>query len=706
LIIIPVATYAYFARDIGDKERLMNRNNTGVVLLDQSGESFYSFGRAEHRDLVPLSDIADETKQALIASEDRNFYEHRGFSVTGFLRAVYGTVTSQEAYGGGSTLTQQLAKNTLLSSERSFLRKYQELAVSIAIERRYSKDEILEMYLNSIHYGEGTFGIKDAAEVYFGKQPSELNLAESAMLVGVLPAPGAYSPISGDPELARQRQTTVLERMVKNGYITEAEKAAALDFELKYADKASNRNGEAVHFAEMVLSELYDRYGEERVIRSGFQVKTTLNLKLQRAANEAVKSQIGYINQQGGSNASAVVIDPTSGQIRALVGSADWTNEEFGMVNMATTPRQPGSSFKPVYYAEALANGVITPASIYRDEPINIDGYQPQNADRRFRGSISIRRALAQSLNIPSVKVMQELGVKQAIEATERMGVTTLDDSADYGLSFALGSAEVPLTEMTNIYAAFANRGQQFDLSVIDSIDDKFGRTIFDASSTSRTVLSPQGAFLISSILSDQQARAPVFGSSLTVPGRQAAVKTGTTDDRRDAWTIGYTPELAVGVWVGNNDNRTMLSGGSDMAGPIWRSIMSTDFAGDGSKGFSMPSGIVEVTVCYANGGRANRAGAGTYKEYFLASAQPTETRNVPDPAEEERKRREREAEEKRQQEEREQEEEQTGEDQPEDGEDDSTPPSDEGDTPPVNPPEPGPGGGSGRGPINGPQGR
>ena len=286
LIIVPLATYAYFARDIADKDRLMNRNNTGVVLLDKDGEAFFSTGRAEQRDSLALDQISDETEQALIASEDKNFYDHSGFSIISILGALYANISSSDATYGGSTITQQLAKNTLLSNERSYLRKIQELSVAIAIERTYEKDEILEMYLNSVYYGEGAFGIQEAAETYFNKAPADLTLAEGSMLVGLLPAPAAYSPINGDPELAKERQETVLSRMVDNNVISEEEKIAALAQELAYAPVDTSSDSIAPHFAEMVLNELYEEYGEEKVTRSGYQVRTTLDRELQQNMNE------------------------------------------------------------------------------------------------------------------------------------------------------------------------------------------------------------------------------------------------------------------------------------------------------------------------------------------------------------------------------------------------------------------------------------
>lgn len=625
LIITPLATYAYFARDIADKERLMNRNNTGIVLMDKSGEAFYRTGRAEHREQLGLDAISDNAEEALIASEDKNFYEHPGFSIGSMLGALYVNFTSGSTEYGGSTLTQQLAKNTLLSEDRNYLRKYQELSISIAIERTYSKDEILSMYLNSVYYGEGAFGIEDAAKTYFNKASADLTLGESAMLIGILPSPANYSPISGDPELAKERQDTVLTRMVNNNYITEAEKQAALAEQLVYNEAQSpDTLNVAPHFTEMVLSELYEKYGEERVTRSGYQVRTTLDLNLQKKMNESIANHLDHIQANDGSNASGIAIDPTSGEIRALVGSADWNNETFGKVNMVTTPRQPGSTFKSIYYADGLARGVITPATVLKDEATDFSGYKPQNATRMYYGNVTVRSALARSLNIPAVKVMQKVGLDNSIAAAKKMGITTLNDDTDYGLSLAIGSAEVPLIEMTNAYAAYANQGQQFNTTIVRQINNKFDDNIFKAKETSKEVISKEGAYLLSSILSDNSARAPMFGSALTVAGRTVAVKTGTTDDSRDAWTIGYTPQIAIGVWVGNNDNTIMQSGGSDMAGPIWMNTMKAALEGTSNMEFTVPSGVTKRNICTSNGGLANAAGKGVYGEYFLVTALPT----------------------------------------------------------------------------------
>ena len=637
LVITPLLTYAYYANAISDPNRLMNYNNTGVVLLDKDGKDFYSFGTANRGDRLPLDQISDYTEKALISAEDKNFYEHGGFSFISIIGALYANLLSGDgtAYGG-STLTQQLAKNTLLSSNQTFLRKYQELTVALAIEQTYSKDEILDMYLNSVYYGEGSFGIKAAAEKYYGKAAADLNLAESTMLIGLLPAPSAYSPISGNPEYAKERQATVLSRMVDNKAVTQAEADAAKAQVLAYAPQGEGTNGTAPHFAELVLDELYKDYGEERVARSGFRVKTTLDPALQKSATDAVDNQIGYIQRNGGSNAAVVAIDPTTGEVRALVGSADYDNTDFGKVNMATTARQPGSSIKPLYYTEALQRNVITPATILKDQPTDFGGYAPLNADRRFRGNVTVRNAISQSLNVPSVEVMQKLGVANSVDALQRLGISTIDDSTDYGLSLALGSAEAKLTDMTNAYAAFANSGNQHEMTTITEIDDKFEKQIFKKNAqAAKQVMGENASFLISDILNDESARAPIFGSSLNTNGYDVAVKTGTTDEARDAWTIGYAKQLAVGVWVGNNDNAPMNNGGAGMAGPIWRNTIMAGLKGQANQPFVAPAGVERLTICRSNGLRAVGGGTdGTYQEYFARSAEPTGTCDVPKPPE------------------------------------------------------------------------
>jgi len=616
LVLTPLITYLVLLRDISDPERLMNRNNTGVQFVDKNDQVFFSTGSNKALKRLKLDEISDHTEKALIASEDKDFYEHEGFSVKGILGAVVNNVTG--AAGGGSTLTQQLVKNTLLSSEHSFLRKYQELFMAIAVEQQYTKEEILDMYLNSVYYGEGAFGIDDAAHVYFNKPASELTLAESSMLIGVLPAPGAYSPINGDPKLAKQRQTYVLKRMVEDKVITDADRDAALAQPLAYAEVKPAEYPYAAHFSEMILNQLNDRYGEEKIKRSGYRIKTTLDLNWQKQAEQIVKDRIAISAAGGGRNAALVAIDPKTGAVRSLVGSVDYADPTFGKVNMATTARQPGSSMKPIYYTEAINQKLITAATILDDSPHDFGGYKPNNYDFRFRGKITVRNALPQSLNIPAVEVMQKLGVDEAVAKAREMGLSTIKENGNYGLSLALGAAEVKPLEMTNAYAAFADGGRQHDTYLIDTISNKYGETIFRHESKSKRVQSSEASFIISDILSDNTARAPTFGSRLNIPGRKVAVKTGSTDDNRDAWTVGFTPSIAVGVWVGNNENEVMSSGGSAMAGPIWSQSIQAFLEGVPPESFSQPGTVARSAACTADGG--------SYEEYFMPGTVPSQT--------------------------------------------------------------------------------
>lgn len=616
LVLTPIITYAMLYQDISDPERLMNRANTGVQLLDKNEEVFFSTSSNTSLKRLKLDEISDYTEKALISSEDKSFYEHSGVSVRGILGAFKNQLTGSD--GGGSTLTQQLVKNKLLSNENRFLRKYQEVFMAMAVENRYSKDEILDMYLNSTYFGEGAFGIDEAAHTYYGKEAKDLTLAESAMLVGLLPAPGKYSPISGEPKYAKERQTYVLKRMVEDKKITVAEKDAALATELAYAEVKEVSYPHAPHFAEMVLAELNKKYGDEKVKRSGYKVKTTLDLGWQKEAEGIVSSQIARSASGGGRNAALVAIDPKTGQVRALVGSVDYNEPTFGKVNMATASRQPGSSFKPIYVAEALNQKLVTAATVVRDEATDFGNYKPDNYDFKFRGDITVRNGLAQSLNIPALKVLQKLGVQAAEDKAREMGISTIDPNRNYGMALGLGAAEAKPTEMTNAFAAFANGGRQYERTIIDTIETKYGDTIYRANPKSKRVQSQEASFVISDILSDNTARAPSFGSRLNIPGRKVAVKTGSTDDNRDAWTIGYTPSVAVGVWVGNNENEVMTAGGSAMAGPIWSKSIQAFLGDSPAEPFVQPGGVTKMWTC--------KPGGGGYEEYFINGTQPAKS--------------------------------------------------------------------------------
>ncbi|MBP7760197.1 PBP1A family penicillin-binding protein [Candidatus Saccharibacteria bacterium] len=634
LIITPLVTYALLWRDIADPERLMNRSNTGVELLDASGQVFYSTGTSKPLNRLKLSEISKATTDALVSSEDKDFYKHSGVSLKGLVAALYANFTSRDATAyGGSTITQQLVKNKLLTANKTFFRKYQEVAMAIAVDRQYSKDDILEMYINSVYFGEGAFGIDEAAHTYFGKAPKDLNLAEASMLIGLLPAPSAYSPVSGDAATAKKQQERVLRRMVEDKKITSEQRDQASAVILTYAPPKASASTVAPHFVEMVIAELEQKYGEEAVTRSGYRVTTTLNLSWQKQVEQIVRDRTIINARSGGRNAALVAIDPRSGAIRSLVGSADYQNTTWGKYNVATGSRQPGSTFKPIYFAEALNQRLITPATILRDEATDFGGgYKPTNFDFRYRGDMTVRSALAQSINIPAVKVMEKLGVSASIEAAQRMGLGTINKDSDYGLSLAIGSAEVKPIEITNAYAAFASGGLQYATTTIQSIEDKYGAVIYQIRPQSRRVQSEQASYLISHMLSDNSARAPSFGSSLTINGRTIAVKTGSTNDNRDAWTIGYTPSIAAGVWVGNNENEPMNAGGAPLAGPIWRQVMVAILGSSPREEFVRPAGIIDAAICRDSGKRATGNATNTYTEVFLSGTVPTESCTGPIP--------------------------------------------------------------------------
>lgn len=637
LLLTPIITYLYFVRDLSSKESIMTRKNEGVVLLDRDEKPFFTLYEAQTKNIVTIDKISEDVQHAVIAVEDKDFYTHRGFSVEGFGRAIIANIKNESLSQGGSTISQQLVKNTLLSQDKNFLRKYQELFLAIEIDRRYSKEDILEMYLNVSYFGEGAFGIQDAARTYFSKDASELTLAESALMAAILPAPSALSPISGNQERAFERQKTVLSLMQQQGYITEDERLAAEEEEVEFNPSSEAINIVAPHFALMIKDELIAEYGEQEVAGSGFVVKTTLDLEGQKYAQDVVKTQVDRLTRNDVSNGAAVVMDPTNGEILALVGSHDWSDENNGKINMAVRARQPGSSFKPIIYAKALEDRDITPATQIEDKEITFPGgYKPRNYDNRFRGKVLVRYALANSLNIPAVLIMDMVGINAGVEYAKSLGITSLTQEDRYGLSLVLGAAEVPLTQMTEAYAVFANEGVKVKPTAILSIKDKKGKTIFEHESESQRVMPRSVAFQISSILSDNRARSDTFGGSLTL-SRPAAVKTGTTENYRDALTIGYTPQIVVGAWVGNNDNTEMDNiAGSLGAAPIWRQLMDYFSRGKPVVQFRQPDGIVKMDVCAENGLRSEVATTSAYPEYFLPGTTPKERCNEPTPSPEE----------------------------------------------------------------------
>lgn len=633
LLLTPILTYLYFVRDLSSKENIINRKNEGLILEDRTGKPFFTFYEAKTKHTVPLSDISKQTQEAVIAIEDKDFYNHPGVSVSGIGRAIVADLKHESLAQGGSTISQQLVKNTLLTQEKSFLRKYQELFLALEIERRFSKEDILEMYLNTVYFGEGAFGIEDASRAYFSKDVSELTLAESALLAGILPAPSAYSPISGSKEKAFTRQKIVLQKMREQGFITQAQEDQALAQKIVFDPSTQALNVTAPHFAIWVKDQLIKKYGEQKVAQSGYTVKTTLDLAGQEYAQQVVESQVARLTRNDASNGAAVVMDPNTGEVLAMVGSHDWSDPNNGKINMTLSPRQPGSSFKPIVYADALEEREITPATIIEDKEIEFPGgYKPHNYDRKFHGKVTARYALANSLNIPAVLVLDKVGVNSAVDFAKELGITTLNDRDRYGLSLVLGAAEVPLIQMTEAYSVFANQGQKVDPTGILEIMDKKGDVIYSYEPSPERVMSSAVAYQISSILSDNKARADTFGGSLTI-SRPAAVKTGTTEEYRDALTIGYTPQLVIGTWVGNNDRTPMDSvAGSLGAAPIWRQLMEYFLRGKPVVQFEQPDGLIKLDVCRDNGLRAEVATSSAYPEFFLPGTTPKGTCITPSP--------------------------------------------------------------------------
>ena len=632
MLIIPIATYIYFGRDLRSKDSIMNKKNEGVVLLDRNEKPFFTLFDARTRNPVALKNLTEYTTQAFISIEDKDFYKHPGFSLSGIGRAIRQNLLSESYAQGGSTISQQLMKNTILSPDKKLLRKYQELVLALELERKYDKDDILEMYLNTTYFGEGAVGIQDAARRYFSKTAADLTLAESALLAGIIRSPSALSPISGDLKAALKRKDLILQLMKDQKYITEEQKIKAQKDEIELNPTEKDINEEAVHFALMIQDMLIEEYGERDVANAGFVVKTTIDLDLQKKAQEAVAAQVQRLASSSVSNGAAVVIDPTTGEVLALVGSHDYADEENGRINMALAPRQPGSSFKPIIYAKAFDGRLITASTQLTDEEIEFGDYKPRNYDNKFRGKVLVRYALANSLNIPAVHVMNMVGITDGIKMARSLGITTLSDDVDYGLPLVLGAAEIPLIEMTNAYAVFADEGRWHQYSIFIEVRDKNGRVILENSPLQRQALPDTVAYLISDILSDNKTRADVFGESLTL-SRKAAVKTGTTNDYRDALTIGYTPQVVVGVWIGNNDNTPMTSiAGSLGAAPIWRQIMEFYLAGKPVEMFEKPSRIIDEQVCKEDGLKVKFATESAFLEYFIRGTAPTKECGIPTP--------------------------------------------------------------------------
>ena len=587
----------WVGKDLPDPDRLEERVfEQSTRIYDRTGEKLlYEIYTDKKRTIIELDQIPKYLIDGVIATEDTKFYEHQGIRPLSIARSfVNGLLGKGRIGGGASTLTQQLVKNAILTDERTLTRKAKELILAVWLEQKYTKDEILKIYFNEIPYGSTNYGVETAAQSYFNKKTKDLTLAEAATLAGLPQLPTYYL---NNLDALKTRRNFVLQRMVDEGYLQKEEADKAKQEELVM--KKTITRMEAPHFVKYVQQQLIDEYGENTVGRGGLKVITTLDWDKQKFAEKAVQEKGEALLKEGGAdNAALLALDPKTAQIIAMVGSRDFYDEKIdGQFNVTTQARrQPGSSIKPIVYAAAFAKG-YTPSTVLYDvvTPFGVDGipYTPQNYDLSERGPVTLRSALQGSLNIPAVKTLYLVGIKQAIQFSEKLGYTTFSEK-NIGLSLVLGGGEVKMLEHVNAYGVLANNGKKYEPVSVLKIEDNRGKVLYEWKEVDGDqVISPEVAAITSNVLSDDASRAYVFGanSALTLPGRPVAAKTGTTNSYVDAWVVGYTPSLVAGVWAGNSNNTPMKQGygGGRVAGQIWNYFMRESLKGSPIEKFPNP---------------------------------------------------------------------------------------------------------------------
>lgn len=637
LYIVTTIIFAIFSVGLPDPNGVIRRDGYSTIIYDRNGKVLYDLYNKEYRIPLELKDMPKYLQQATVAIEDKNFYSHQGFSPADMARAVYYAVTLR-GITGASTLTQQLVKTVLLSPERTVFRKIRELILSQQIEKKFTKDQILQMYLNEVPYGGATYGVESAARTYFGKSAKDLNLIESAIIAGLPQSPSIYSPYSSHPTAYIDRTKQVLRRMREDNYINSQQETEAIKQlpNMKFAsDSGSIR---APHFVFYIKEQLIEKFGEQMVESGGLKVTTTLDWDKQEQAQKIVTDEINKLKQYKVSNGAAVVLNAKTGEIISMVGSYDFSDKDYGAYNIATALRQPGSSGKPFIYATALTKG-YTPATMlmdvktdYPSGDIKKPTYTPENYNLKYNGPIQLRFALGNSINTIAIKLTALVGLKDIMTLGYNAGISTWqpteENMKNVGLSLALGGREVKLLELTSAYGIFADSGIHNEPVSILKVTDSKGKSLYEYHKvTGKKVLSEEVAFLISHILSDNNARKDVFGESnlLQVGGRTVAVKTGTTDQKRDNWTVGYTPTYVAGVWVGNNDNTIMapyVTSGVTGAAPIWNKIMRAILADTPREEFKVPSNVTAVTIDSLGGGLPHGSDP-TRSEYFQKGTEP-----------------------------------------------------------------------------------
>jgi len=615
VVLLIFAFYFFILRDLPLPTRLSSTATPQSTLIyDRNGKLLYNIYDKKNQTFIPLSTIPKYTQEATIAIEDKNFYEHGAVDLRGIARAVFSIVFHQQIQGG-STLTQQLVKSSLLTQEQTIPRKIKEIILAFATEIIYSKSQILEMYLNQVPYGGTAYGVEAASEYYFGKHAKELDLAQGALLAGLPQAPTQFSPFGAHPEEGKDRQIEVLKAMHEQGYITSAQEQKAEKEDLKY--RKFTNDIAAPHFVLYIKDLLIAKYGEKMVEEGGLKVVTSLDSTIQDYAQSMVTSEVDKLPQYYHvTNGAALVTNPATGEILAMVGSRDYFDTKVdGNVNVTTSLRQPGSSIKPINYAVGLLNK-YNAATTFIDQPIcfpNQGGkdYCPVNYDGKWHGLVEMRYALGNSFNIPAVKMLKVNGVEAMVATASAMGISTFTHPENYGLSLTLGGGEVKMVDMATAFGVFANSGYRINLHPILKVSDKTGKVLEEYKPPlspifGKKVLPDGVAYIISDILADNGARLMEFGdnSELKIPGQTVSVKTGTTNDFRDNWTIGYTPSFLVAAWVGNDDNSRMsgLVSGITGAAPIWNDIMSHLLKGRTPEPMSRPPDIIQKSVCSDTG--------------------------------------------------------------------------------------------------------
>lgn len=632
-------TYDIVFKDLPEISQINHRKQILTTKIeDRNGKLLYSIYKDENRTLIPLSKVPDSIKFATIAIEDKDFYSHHGFSIAGIARALTTDIQNKAHVEGGSTITQQLIKQTLLTPEKTLKRKIRELLLAFLLENTYTKDEILEMYFNEIPYGGSTYGVEEAAHRYFGISAKQLNLAQSSYLAGLPAAPSAYSPYALSPTLGFARQREVLRRMVEDKYITPEQAKAAQAEQLVFQNDSTNI--QAPHFVMYVRNLLAQEYGEEVVQQGGLEVRTTLDLDTQNQTQKIVTEEVEKLARLRISNGAALMTNPNTGEILAMVGSKNYFNiKDDGQVNVTLAQRQPGSSIKPLTYSIALSSGML-PSTKIADEPITFNSpgappYTPKNYDGKYHGQVSLRTALASSYNIPAVKLLAGIGIPNEVAKAKEFGIDSWDDSSRFGLSLTLGAGEVTMMEMNRVYGTFATFGKTTELNPILEVKNNLGQVLYrntcaldNQNCPTTRVLDPKVAYQISDMLSDNSARSPAFGprSVLFIPNQQVAVKTGTTNNLRDNWTFGYTTDRVVGVWVGNNDNTPMsyVASGITGASPIWNKIIRTQLDDKKPFTFPVPDGLIKVKICERTGTLTCKACPNPVDELFTPGTEPT----------------------------------------------------------------------------------